>query len=167
MDFDVVVETAIDGGWYAWDATRSAPRPDMIRICTGRDAADVAFSHGMCHVYGPRPLRTDGTDRAATFWPLALLSFGQSWPNSHHADPACCADTAYCPAISTSAPGDLDAGAAPLSARSITYAGAGGNASPPAPAMNPLGRADPHRLVHAAGDHPALLSGVSAGRTPR
>lgn len=45
MDFHVVVETAIDGGWYAWDATRSAPRPDMIRICTGRDAADVAFSH--------------------------------------------------------------------------------------------------------------------------
>ena len=45
MDFHVIVETAIDGGWYAWDATRSAPRPDMIRICIGRDAADVAFSH--------------------------------------------------------------------------------------------------------------------------
>jgi transglutaminase-like putative cysteine protease len=44
MDFHVVVETAIDGGWYAWDATRSAPRPGMIRIATGRDAADVAFS---------------------------------------------------------------------------------------------------------------------------
>lgn len=44
MDFHVVVETAIHGSWYAWDATRSAPRPSMIRIATGRDAADVAFS---------------------------------------------------------------------------------------------------------------------------
>jgi transglutaminase superfamily protein len=44
MDFHVVVETATDGSWYAWDAARSAPRPGMIRIATGRDAADVAFS---------------------------------------------------------------------------------------------------------------------------
>ena len=44
MDFHVVVETAIHGSWYAWDATRSAPRPSMIRIATGRDAADIAFS---------------------------------------------------------------------------------------------------------------------------
>ena len=44
MDFRVVVETAIDGSWYSWDATRSAPRTGMIRIATGRDAADVAFS---------------------------------------------------------------------------------------------------------------------------
>jgi hypothetical protein len=26
---------------------------------------------------------------AANFWPLALLSFGESWHNSHHADPTC------------------------------------------------------------------------------
>jgi transglutaminase-like putative cysteine protease len=44
MDFHVVVETEIEGRWYLWDATRSAPRPSMIRIATGRDAADVAFS---------------------------------------------------------------------------------------------------------------------------
>ncbi len=44
MDFHAVVETAIDGHWYAWDATRSAPRSTLIRIGTGRDAADVAFS---------------------------------------------------------------------------------------------------------------------------
>lgn len=43
MDFHVVAETAINGNWYAWDATRSAPRSSMIRIATGRDAADVAF----------------------------------------------------------------------------------------------------------------------------
>jgi transglutaminase-like putative cysteine protease len=44
MDFHVAVETEIEGRWYVWDATRSAPRPTMIRIATGRDAADVAFS---------------------------------------------------------------------------------------------------------------------------
>jgi transglutaminase-like putative cysteine protease len=44
MDFHAVVETAIDGGWWVWDATRLAPRQTLIRICTGRDAADVAFA---------------------------------------------------------------------------------------------------------------------------
>jgi transglutaminase-like putative cysteine protease len=43
MDFHVIAETAINGNWYVWDATRSAPRTSMIRIATGRDAADVAF----------------------------------------------------------------------------------------------------------------------------
>ncbi|GIF01849.1 acyl-CoA desaturase [Paractinoplanes rishiriensis] len=28
-----------------------------------------------------------GTGVAANFWPLAILSFGESWHNSHHADP--------------------------------------------------------------------------------
>jgi transglutaminase-like putative cysteine protease len=43
MDFHAVVETAIDGVWRVWDATRLAPRPTLVRIATGRDAADVAF----------------------------------------------------------------------------------------------------------------------------
>ncbi len=45
--------------------------------------------NSICHVYGERPFRTHATDRAANFWPLALLSFGESWHNSHHADPTC------------------------------------------------------------------------------
>jgi transglutaminase-like putative cysteine protease len=44
MDFHAVVETDIDGGWYVWDATRLAPRATLIRIATGRDAADIAFA---------------------------------------------------------------------------------------------------------------------------
>jgi transglutaminase-like putative cysteine protease len=44
MDFHAVVETAVGGHWYVWDATRLAPRPTLLRIGTGRDAADVAFS---------------------------------------------------------------------------------------------------------------------------
>lgn len=44
MDFHAVVETAIDGKWWTCDATRLAPRPTLVRISTGRDAADVAFA---------------------------------------------------------------------------------------------------------------------------
>jgi stearoyl-CoA desaturase (delta-9 desaturase) len=43
--------------------------------------------NSVCHVVGQRPFPT--RDRAANFWPLALLSFGESWHNSHHADPTC------------------------------------------------------------------------------
>lgn len=44
MDFHLVVETALDGAWWVWDATRLAPRGGLARIATGRDAADVAFA---------------------------------------------------------------------------------------------------------------------------
>jgi len=34
---------------------------------------------------GERPFKT--RDKAANFWPLAIISFGESWHNLHHADP--------------------------------------------------------------------------------
>jgi transglutaminase-like putative cysteine protease len=43
MDFHSVAEVYVDGGWYAYDATGLAPRSSMVRIATGRDAADTAF----------------------------------------------------------------------------------------------------------------------------
>ena len=43
--------------------------------------------NSVCHVVGERPFRS--RDRATNFWPLAILSFGESWHNSHHAEPAC------------------------------------------------------------------------------
>lgn len=43
MDFHAVVEAAIDGRWYAVDATTLAPRDTLVRISTGRDASDTAF----------------------------------------------------------------------------------------------------------------------------
>jgi len=43
MDFHAVAEAAIDGTWYAVDATLLAPRAGLLRICSGRDAADTAF----------------------------------------------------------------------------------------------------------------------------
>jgi transglutaminase-like putative cysteine protease len=44
MDFHLVVEAAVDGRWRVWDATRLAPRQTLMRIATGRDAADTALA---------------------------------------------------------------------------------------------------------------------------
>lgn len=48
MDFHAIAEAYLDGAWYAIDATRLADRRSLVRIATGRDAADCAFlsSHG-------------------------------------------------------------------------------------------------------------------------
>ena len=43
MDFHAVVEAYVDGQWQVLDATRLAPRVTLLRISTGRDAADTAF----------------------------------------------------------------------------------------------------------------------------
>ncbi|MDQ1137911.1 transglutaminase-like putative cysteine protease [Microbacterium sp. SORGH_AS 1204] len=43
MDFHAVVEAFVDGRWEVVDATRLAPRDHLVRIATGRDAADTAF----------------------------------------------------------------------------------------------------------------------------
>ncbi len=43
MDFHAVAEAAIDGQWWVVDATTLAPRSTLVRIATGRDAADTAF----------------------------------------------------------------------------------------------------------------------------
>jgi stearoyl-CoA desaturase (Delta-9 desaturase) len=43
--------------------------------------------NSVCHVFGERPFAMREGDRASNFWPLAILSFGESWHNLHHADP--------------------------------------------------------------------------------
>jgi transglutaminase-like putative cysteine protease len=43
MDFHAVAETLVDGQWRVVDATLLAPRAGLVRIATGRDAADTAF----------------------------------------------------------------------------------------------------------------------------
>jgi transglutaminase-like putative cysteine protease len=43
MDFHAVAEAFVDDAWYVVDATRLAPRSSLLRISTGRDAADTAF----------------------------------------------------------------------------------------------------------------------------
>lgn len=43
MDFHAVAEGFVDGAWHVVDATGLAPRQSLVRIATGRDAADVAW----------------------------------------------------------------------------------------------------------------------------
>jgi transglutaminase-like putative cysteine protease len=43
MDFHAVAEAAVDGHWRVVDATLLAPRSTLVRIATGRDAADTPF----------------------------------------------------------------------------------------------------------------------------
>jgi stearoyl-CoA desaturase (Delta-9 desaturase) len=45
--------------------------------------------NSLCHVFGSRPFATRRYDRATNLWPLALISFGESWHNMHHSDPTC------------------------------------------------------------------------------
>ncbi len=45
--------------------------------------------NSLCHVFGTRPFETRQFDRATNFWPLAFISFGESWHNGHHSAPAC------------------------------------------------------------------------------
>ena len=43
--------------------------------------------NSICHMIGERPFVS--RDRSANFWPMAILSMGESWHNLHHADPTC------------------------------------------------------------------------------
>jgi stearoyl-CoA desaturase (Delta-9 desaturase) len=57
-----------------------------------------------CATSGTRPFATGRYDRATSLWPLAPVSFGESWHNMHHSDPACARHGA--------APGQVDISAA-------------------------------------------------------
>ena len=41
--------------------------------------------NSLCHTFGNRPFKT--RDKSTNFWPLAIISMGESWHNLHHADP--------------------------------------------------------------------------------
>ncbi|MBN6054266.1 acyl-CoA desaturase, partial [Nonomuraea sp. RK-328] len=45
--------------------------------------------NSLCHMIGDRPHTTRQHDRSTDLWPLALLSFGESWHNGHHSQPSC------------------------------------------------------------------------------
>jgi transglutaminase-like putative cysteine protease len=42
-DFHAIFEVYMDGGWWMVDPTRLAPVEGIVRIASGRDAADIAF----------------------------------------------------------------------------------------------------------------------------
>jgi len=43
MDFPAVAEAFVEGQWRVVDGNLLAPRQTLVRIATGRDAADIAF----------------------------------------------------------------------------------------------------------------------------
>ncbi|MDQ7803206.1 fatty acid desaturase [Amycolatopsis sp. A133] len=79
---------AILGGlltWSWWGVVTAFFWAGLVRIAF---LHHVTWSvNSVCHLIGERPFAS--RDRAANFWPLALLSMGESWHNSHHADPTC------------------------------------------------------------------------------
>ena len=79
---------ALAGGlltWSLYGAVTAFFWGGLVRVAV---LHHVTWSiNSVCHVIGERPFRS--RDRATNFWPLAILSFGESWHNSHHAEPGC------------------------------------------------------------------------------
>lgn len=63
-DFHAIFEAYLEGGWVLFDPTRLAPVENLIRIGTGMDAGDVAFStfYGEIELIKIEPLITDQVD---------------------------------------------------------------------------------------------------------
>ena len=75
----------IGGTWHA--ALAALLWAGLVRVAV---LQHVTWSvNSLCHVFGTRPFATRRHDRATNLWPLALVSFGESWHNMHHSDPAC------------------------------------------------------------------------------
>jgi stearoyl-CoA desaturase (delta-9 desaturase) len=71
--------------WSWWGGVTAFFWAGLVRVSL---LHHVTWSvNSICHMIGSRPFAS--RDRAANFWPLALLSMGESWHNSHHADPTC------------------------------------------------------------------------------
>ncbi|WP_026422771.1 acyl-CoA desaturase [Actinokineospora inagensis] len=83
-----LVLPAVLGGlvsWSWWGALTAFFWAGLVRISF---LHHVTWStNSICHMIGERPFAS--RDKAANFWPLAILSFGESWHNLHHADPTC------------------------------------------------------------------------------
>jgi stearoyl-CoA desaturase (delta-9 desaturase) len=71
--------------WSWWGALTAFFWASLVRIAI---LHHVTWSpNSICHLIGDRPFVS--RDKAANVWPLAILSFGESWHNLHHADPTC------------------------------------------------------------------------------
>jgi stearoyl-CoA desaturase (delta-9 desaturase) len=79
---------AVLGGlitWSWWGALTGFFWAGLVRVAV---LHHVTWStNSICHMVGERPFAA--RDKSANFWPLAILSFGESWHNLHHADPTC------------------------------------------------------------------------------
>jgi len=79
---------AVLGGlisWSWWGALTGFFWAGFVRVAV---LHHITWStNSICHMIGERPFKS--RDKAANFWPLAILSGGESWHNLHHADPTC------------------------------------------------------------------------------
>ena len=79
---------ALIGGlatWSWWGALTALFWAGLVRVGV---LHHVTWSiNSICHMVGDRPFAA--RDRSANVWWLAVLSFGESWHNLHHADPTC------------------------------------------------------------------------------
>jgi len=100
-DHDIVVISRLAPLWAAlslvlpfaigWAVTRSLMGATLAMIWAG--AVRIGLLHhvtwsvnSLCHVFGRRPYRSD--DRSGNIRWLSVISFGESWHNTHHAFPA-------------------------------------------------------------------------------
>jgi stearoyl-CoA desaturase (delta-9 desaturase) len=71
--------------WSWWGAATALFWAGLVRIAL---LHHVTWSiNSICHMIGNRPFTV--RDRSTNFWPLAIVSMGESWHNLHHADPTC------------------------------------------------------------------------------
>jgi stearoyl-CoA desaturase (Delta-9 desaturase) len=81
-----VLLPALVGGLWAWSwagALTALFWAGLVRIFL---LHHVTFAiNSVCHITGRRPFKT--RDRSQNVWWLAILSFGESWHNFHHAEP--------------------------------------------------------------------------------
>jgi stearoyl-CoA desaturase (delta-9 desaturase) len=77
---------AFIGGMWSWSwqgALTAFFWAGLVRIFL---LHHVTFAiNSVCHITGRRPFKT--RDRSQNVWWLAILSFGESWHNFHHAEP--------------------------------------------------------------------------------
>jgi stearoyl-CoA desaturase (delta-9 desaturase) len=77
---------AVIGGLVTWSWTGALSGFFWAGLVRMALLHHVTWSvNSVCHVVGDRPFTSK--DKATNFWPLAVLSFGESWHNFHHADP--------------------------------------------------------------------------------
>ena len=71
--------------WSLWGAVTAFFWAGLVRVAL---LHHVTWSiNSICHMIGDQPFAS--RDHSRNVWPLAVLSFGESWHNLHHADPTC------------------------------------------------------------------------------
>ena len=71
--------------WSWWGALTALFWAGLVRVAL---LHHVTWSiNSICHMIGDQPFAA--RDQSRNVWPLAVLSFGESWHNLHHADPTC------------------------------------------------------------------------------